>query len=255
VIKGVEWAAQAHLGKVAKGNKKFKGSAANMSLGGGKSTALDMSVNAAVGAGLHFAVAAGNDNADACSYSPAAAESAVTVGASNIADQRAEFSNIGKCVDIFAPGVNVESTWIGTKYATNTISGTSMASPHIAGLLAYFISLQPKSDSSFSAGQRTPKQLKEYLVKIGSKGRLSGIPSGTINTLAFNGGGSANLSEILEETPDHESPRGRLTGDISDITREVAHETKEFLDDLEDKTLDEIRALFKKAKAAINEGE
>lgn len=90
-----------------------------------------MAVNAAVDAGLHFAVAAGNDNSDACDYSPAAAANAVTVGASTLSDERAYFSNYGKCVDIFAPGLNIQSTWIGSKYAINTISGTSMASPYV----------------------------------------------------------------------------------------------------------------------------
>ena len=100
VVKGVEWAATSHIGsvKAAKDGKKkgFKGSVANMSLGGGKSRILDLAVNAAVDAGLHFAVAAGNDNANACNYSPAAAEKAVTVGASTLGDDRAYFSNFGK---------------------------------------------------------------------------------------------------------------------------------------------------------------
>ena len=126
VVKGVEWAANAHIEAVAaakKGKKKgFKGSVANMSLGGGKSRTLDLSVNAAVDAGIHFAVAAGNDNADSCNYSPAGAEKAVTVGASTLADERAYFSNYGSCNDIFAPGLDIVSTWIGSKYATNTIS-------------------------------------------------------------------------------------------------------------------------------------
>jgi len=114
-----------------------------MSLGGGKSLALDDAVNRAVESGMHFAVAAGNDNRDACSYSPAAAEKAITVGASTLGDDRAYFSNYGKCVDVFAPGLNILSTWTGTPTATNTISGTSMASPHTAGLLAYLLSLYP----------------------------------------------------------------------------------------------------------------
>merc|ERR1712093_488557 len=96
VVKGVEWAANAHTEKAKKGKKGFKGSAANMSLGGGKSPALDRAVNGAVDAGIHFAVAAGNDNADSCNYSPAAAEQAITVGASALDDSRAYFSNYGK---------------------------------------------------------------------------------------------------------------------------------------------------------------
>jgi hypothetical protein len=118
VVKGVEWAATAHTDTVSaakKGKKKgFKGSVANMSLGGGKSRTLDLAVNAAVDVGLHFAVAAGNDNADACKYSPAAAENAVTVGASTLADERAYFSNFGECTDIFAPGLNILSTWVSS---------------------------------------------------------------------------------------------------------------------------------------------
>ena len=190
VVKGVEWAATAHVNKVAaakKGkDKKFKGSAANMSLGGGKATALDLAVNAAVDAGIHFAVAAGNDNADSCKYSPAAAANAVTVGASTLADERAYFSNYGRCNDIFAPGLNIQSTWIGSKYATNTISGTSMASPHIAGLLAYFLSLQPSKGSEYAVAEITPKAMKEALIAIATPGSLSDVPSNTKNVSRTN---------------------------------------------------------------------
>lgn len=183
VVKGVEWAAEAHVKKVSssKKDKNFKGSAANMSLGGGKSPALDQAVNGAVGLGVHFAVAAGNDNADACDYSPAAAAKAVTVGASTLGDERAYFSNYGKCVDIFAPGLNIQSTWIGSKTAINTISGTSMASPHIAGLLAYFLSLQPKSSSGYAVESLSPADLKKKMIAIASEGVLSGIPNDTPN--------------------------------------------------------------------------
>lgn len=185
VVKGVEWAAEAHIKKAkdAKNGKVkgFKGSVANMSLGGGTSRTLDLAVNAAVDAGIHFAVAAGNDNADACKYSPAAAEKAVTVGASTLADERAYFSNYGKCTDIFAPGLNILSTWIGSKYAVNTISGTSMASPHIAGLLAYYVSLQPSSDSAYAVEEITPKKLKEALITVATSGALTDIPSDTPN--------------------------------------------------------------------------
>lgn len=185
VVKGVEWAAEAHIKKAqdAKNGKArgFKGSVANMSLGGGSSRTLDLAVNAAVDAGMHFAVAAGNDNSDSCNYSPAAAENAVTVGASTLADERAYFSNYGKCTDIFAPGLNILSTWIGSKYAVNTISGTSMASPHIAGLLAYYVSLQPASDSAYAVAEITPKKLKEALITVATQGALTDVPSDTPN--------------------------------------------------------------------------
>lgn len=190
VVKGVEWAALQHQEnvKAAKNGKKkgFKGSAANMSLGGGKSVTLDLAVNAAVDMGLHFAVAAGNDNADSCGYSPASAEKAVTVGATNLADERAYFSNYGKCNDIFAPGLNIKSTWIGSDTAVNTISGTSMASPHIAGLLAYFLSLHPSSDSAYAVADITPKQLKKDLISIATEGSLSDVPSDTKNVSLLN---------------------------------------------------------------------
>ncbi|KAI0162083.1 peptidase S8/S53 domain-containing protein [Xylariaceae sp. FL1272] len=202
VMSGVEWAASAHMAQVkaAKDGKRknFKGSTANMSLGGGKSVSLDAAVNAAVTAGLHFAVAAGNDNADACKYSPAAAEKAMTVGASALDDSRAYFSNWGKCVDIFGPGLSIQSTWIGSKHAINTISGTSMASPHLCGLTAYFLSLQPSSSSDYGMAAITPEKLKANMISIATKGVLSDIPSDTPNLLAWNGGGASNYSDIVE---------------------------------------------------------
>ena len=101
VVAGVDWATSAHLKEknlAQRNGSKYKGAVANMSLGGGKSFALDTAVNGAVDAGIVFAVAAGNDNANACNYSPASAENAITVGASTINDERAYFSNYGKCV-------------------------------------------------------------------------------------------------------------------------------------------------------------
>jgi len=203
VVKGVEFAAESHQSQVEavkNGKRKgFKGSVANMSLGGGKTSALDAAVNAAVKAGVHFAVAAGNDNADACKYSPAAAELPLTVGASDLNDDRAYFSNYGKCTDIFGPGVSIQSTWIGSPYAINTISGTSMASPHLCGLLAYYLSLAPAGDSEFAVSPISPKELKKTLVSVATEGALNGLPdSDTPNLLAWNGGGCNNFSKIVE---------------------------------------------------------
>lgn len=167
VIAGVLYATESAVSKSAlaaaevkaTGKTKHKGSVANMSLGGGKSRALDETVNGAVDAGLNFAVAAGNDNRDACSFSPAAAEKAVTVGASTLGDERAYFSNFGPCVDVFAPGLNILSTWIGSESAINTISGTSMASPHTAGLLAYLLSIYPDVTFNPSTSSLVPTGL------------------------------------------------------------------------------------------------
>ena len=125
VIDGVNWVATEY-------KKRKNPSVANMSLGGGYSKALNDAVNAAVKAGVTFAVAAGNESQDACNVSPSSAADAICVGASDSSDRRSYFSNYGKCVDIFAPGSDIMSTWIGSKYATNTISGTSMASPGLA---------------------------------------------------------------------------------------------------------------------------
>lgn len=212
VVAGVEFAAKAHIEQAKKNPKGFKGSTANMSLGGGKSPSLDLAVNAAVKAGIHFAVAAGNDNADACNYSPAAAENAVTVGASTLSDARAYFSNYGKCVDIFGPGLNILSTYIGSKQAVATLSGTSMASPHIAGLLSYYLSLQPESDSGFATTSITPAQLKKNLISFASVNKLSDIDADTPNVLAFNGGGESlrdfwagkSTGESAEESVNYE---------------------------------------------------
>ncbi|KAF8429171.1 serine proteinase [Tirmania nivea] len=239
VVKGVEWAALAHTKTAAKKDPKFKGSVANMSLGGGKSQTLDLSVNAAVDLGLHFAVAAGNDNSDACDYSPAAAANAVTVGASTLADERAYFSNYGKCVDIFAPGLNIQSTWIGSKYAVKTISGTSMASPHVAGLIAYFLSLQPDSDSEYAVEPLKPEDLKKHMINIASQDMLSGIPEDTVNLLAWNGGGASNLSEIWQGKDAKKSTKKTSTGALIEELEEIVEE--------------EVKVIFEKAKAALSE--
>ncbi|RDB29494.1 Cuticle-degrading protease [Hypsizygus marmoreus] len=147
----------------------------SMSLGGGASTALDNAVTSLTNAGIHVVVAAGNSNTDAGSTSPARAPSAITVGASTIADARASFSNYGSVVDIFAPGQNVISSWIGSTTATNNISGTSMATPHVAGLVAYLIGTR---------GNTTPAAMSTLLKSLAVKSALTGLPSGTANNLA-----------------------------------------------------------------------
>ncbi|EST09363.1 Peptidase S8/S53 domain protein [Kalmanozyma brasiliensis GHG001] len=153
--------------------KKHKGFVANMSLGGGKSPTLDKAVNGAVTSGMHFGVAAGNENQDACNVSPAGATNPVTVGASTVQDERAYFSNKGKCVDIFAPGLNILSTWNTGNTSVNTISGTSMASPHIVGLLAYLLSIYGTDDFKLLTGGSKQRSIAEVEDSLAAK--LSGV--------------------------------------------------------------------------------
>ncbi|KAJ1637581.1 peptidase S8/S53 domain-containing protein [Pavlovales sp. CCMP2436] len=144
------------------------------SLGGPKSTSVNNAVNSLVGRGVVVVVASGNDGADACNYSPASAADAITVGATDINDKAASYSNAGSCVDILAPGTEITSTWIGSSTATQVLSGTSMATPHVAGVAAqYMRRLGPNptaivdamksdavsntiDDSSFGAGRNNP---------------------------------------------------------------------------------------------------
>ena len=132
-------------------------------------------VAAGVAAGVFFGVAAGNNNANAANYSPASEPTACTVGATDINDARASFSNYGALVDVFAPGVNVLSTW--NNGGTNSISGTSMATPHVVGLAAYLLSLEGRG----TAG------LCERIVALSQKDKITGLTSITPNRLAFNG--------------------------------------------------------------------
>jgi cerevisin len=152
-----------------------KPSVISMSLGGGASRALDNAVTAAVNSGVHVVVAAGNESADANTSSPARAPAVITVGASDINDGVASFSNFGRGVDIFAPGVQIASTFIGSNTAAQLLSGTSMACPHVAGMVASILS---------SEGQMTPAAMSNRLKALGAQGVLKKVPSGTTNLLA-----------------------------------------------------------------------
>jgi hypothetical protein len=138
VIAGIDWVVAHHVAGTP--------AVANMSLGGGRSSALDIAVQNGVRDGVVFVVAAGNSNANACQTSPAGEPLAVTVGSTTSADARSSFSNYGSCLDVFAPGSSILSAWFTSTTATNTISGTSMASPHVAGVAALGLGIAPDSN-------------------------------------------------------------------------------------------------------------
>jgi len=148
-----------------------------MSLGGLKSTALNTAVTNAIANNVLFVVAAGNDNKDACNYSPASAKGALTVAASDNTDKKASFSNFGSCVDVYAPGVAITSTWITNANATNTISGTSMASPHVAGLALKVAAENPTLDQA---------AIFDIIVNTASKDLIKSNPAATPNKIVYH---------------------------------------------------------------------
>jgi subtilisin family serine protease len=165
VISGVNWVTTNHISP----------SAANMSLGGGASSSLDTAVTNSINSGVTYAVAAGNSNTDACTQSPARAGSAITVGSTTSSDARSSFSNFGTCVDIFAPGSSITSAWASCDTCTNTISGTSMATPHVAGVAAVYI-------SRFGG---SPSTVRNALVNNATTGVITNVGSGSPNRLLF----------------------------------------------------------------------
>jgi subtilisin family serine protease len=166
VIAGINWVTQ-HAVKPA---------VANMSLGGGASTALDNAVTASINSGVTYAVAAGNSTANACNSSPSRVAAAITVGATTSTDAKASYSNYGTCLDIFAPGSSITSDWYSSNTATNTISGTSMASPHVAGAAALVLGGSPSL---------TPAQVRDSLVNAATPSVVTSAGTGSPNRLLF----------------------------------------------------------------------
>ncbi|KAJ2919609.1 hypothetical protein MD484_g772, partial [Candolleomyces efflorescens] len=149
-------------------------SVVSMSLGGAAASSLDNAVASLTAAGVHVVVAAGNSNVNAQNTSPARAPSAITVAASTIADAKASFSNFGAVIDVWGPGANIISSWIGSNTATRSISGTSMATPHVAGVVAYLIGKD---------GNVSPAAMEAKIKSLSTKSVLTGVPSGTVNQL------------------------------------------------------------------------
>ncbi len=185
VIAGVNWVAA----------NRVQPAVANMSLGGGASSALDTAVNNAIAAGVTFAVAAGNDNANACNYSPARTANALTVGATTSTDARSSFSNYGTCLDIFAPGSSITSAVNTSDTATATYNGTSMASPHVAGAAALYLGANPSA---------SPAQVAQALINNATPNKVTSPGTGSPNRLLYTlfiGGGGPTPTATATRTP------------------------------------------------------
>ena len=167
VIAGVDWVTANHVGA----------SVANMSLGGGVSSALDSAVNNSINSGVSYAIAAGNSNTDACTTSPARVAAANTIGATTSTDARASFSNFGTCLDLFAPGNAITSSWNTSDTATNTISGTSMATPHVTGAIALYLQTNPGA---------SPATVTQALISNSTLNHVTNAGSGSPNRLLYS---------------------------------------------------------------------
>jgi len=192
VIAGIDWVAdQCHRDVATAATAPHKRCVANMSLGGPFSQAINDAIDRAVDAPAVFAVAAGNENTDACTRSPASAARAITVGAVDDKDARASFSNFGTCVDLFGPGVTILGASIGSATATRVLSGTSMATPHVTGVVAQY--LQSHVDA-------TPGDVTAAILATASHNCIADTQNAP-NLLLYNGFGDADFDCQAPPTP------------------------------------------------------
>lgn len=199
VVAGINWVAANHV----------KPAVVNMSLGGGVDSAIDSALNTLINLGVTSVVAAGNDDKNACNYSPARLPAAITVGATTSTDARSSFSNYGTCLDLFAPGSSITSAYYTSNTAIASMSGTSMASPHVAGAVALALQLNPTA---------TPAQIATQIVDASTPNVVSSAGTGSPNRLLYSRLGSLNVipelfspsGEIFARKPTYEW--GRISG-------------------------------------------
>ena len=191
VIAGIDWVTANHV----------KPAVANMSLSGSGSAALDDALRNSIAAGVTYVVSAGNKEADACQFSPSRVEEVLTVGATSITDLRASFSNVGPCLDLFAPGVGIQSAYNGSDTQSAWLNGTSMAAPHVSGAAALYLQLNPGA---------SPATVTSALLANATPDVVENAGEGSPNRIVYTG--------FIGEAPNEQAPVARFTVSCSGLT-------------------------------------